>query len=332
LNRRNAVALLASTAVLALRPARAQQKKSVPARIPRIGYLLFSPIGEKPSPERAAFLRGLQDQGYIEGKNIAIEYRSAEWDLDQAPRLARELVDRRVDLIFAPTEELGRQARLATNTIPIVVGAMLDPVGDGIVPSLAHPGGNLTGLSVQSAELATKRLQLLKEVLPKSKRVAMFWDINYASGRAEWTASEKLAREMGITLQLFGVANADDYVKSFAAMAKDRPDALMAVPNTRMSAYRRIIAEFAETNRLPTLFAFSEYVDAGALMSYGPYIPDLFRRAASYVDKIFKGAKPGDLPIEQPVTFELVLNMKTAKAIGLTFPPLILARADRLVE
>ena len=332
MNRRNAVALLACTAVLALRPARAQQQKPVPARIPRIGYLQLSPIGERPSPERAAFLRGLQDLRYIEGKNIAIEYRSAEWDLDQAPRLARELVDRQVDLIFAPTDELGRQARLATNSIPIVVGAMLDPVGEGIVPSLAHPGGNLTGLSVQSAELATKRLQLLKEVLPKSKRVAMLWDINFASGRAEWTASEKLAREMGITLQMFGVANADDYVKSFAAMAKDRPDALMAVPNTRMSAYRKIIAEFAETNRLPTLFAFSEYVDAGALMSYGPYIPDLFRRAASYVDKIFKGAKPGDLPIEQPVTFELVLNMKTAKAIGLTFPPVILARADRLVE
>jgi len=327
--RRTVLLLAAATACTAGRLS-AQPKPT--ARGPRIGYLLLTPMTDKPSPERAAFLKGLQELGYVEGKNFVIEYRSADWDREQLPRLAREFADSRVDLMFAPTEETGTPAKLASKTIPIVVGAMLDPIGDGFVSRLARPGGNVTGLSVQAPELAGKRLELLKEALPKLRRVALLIDSNYKTGNAEVLVSGKSARGLGVTLRLMETAKAEDYVKAFAALTKDRPDALMAVPNTRMSAYRKIIAEFAEKNRLPTMFDFAEYVEAGGLMSYGPNIPDLFRRAATYVDKILKGAKPGDLPIEQPTTFELVINMKTAKTLGITIPQQLLLRADRVIE
>jgi putative ABC transport system substrate-binding protein len=306
--------------------------QKLPAKVPRIGYLLLSPLTDKPSPERAAFLKGLHELGYVEGKNIVIEYRTADWDHEQLPQVAGEFAKNRVDLMFAPTEEMGIPAKRASKTIPIVIGAMLDPTGDGLVSGLARPGGNVTGLSAQTPELAGKRLQLLIEVLPKLKRVALLIDSNYATGKIERITSEKSARGLGVALRSLEVAKAEDYVKVFAAMTKDRPDALMAVPNTRMSAYRKIIAEFAEKNRLPTMFDFAEYVEAGGLMSYGPNIPDLFRRAATYVDKILKGAKPGDLPIEQPTTFELVINMKTAKTLGITIPQQLLLRADRVIE
>ena len=329
ITRRDFLVALGVGALSAPLPSLAQKP---PAKVPRIGYLLLSPLTDKPSPERAAFLKGLQNLGYVEGKNIVIEYLSADWDREHSSRLAREFAERRVDLMFAPTEEMGIPAKRASKTIPIVVGAMLDPIGGGFVATLARPGGNVTGLSAQSPELAGKRLQLLIEVLPKLKRVALLIDSNDATGKIEALVSEKSARGLGVALQLLETAKAEDYVKAFAAMTKDRPDALMAVPNTRMSAYRKIIAEFAEKNRLPTMFDFAEYVEAGGLMSYGPNIPDLFRRAASYVDKILKGAKPGDLPVEQPTTFELVINMKTAKTLGITIPQQLLVRADRVIE
>jgi putative ABC transport system substrate-binding protein len=293
---------------------------------------LLSPWTDKPSPERAAFLQGLRALGYVEGKNIVIEYRSADWDIEQMPRLAREFAASKVDLIFAPTMETAIPVNQETKAIPIVVGAMLDPFESGLVASLSRPGGNVTGLSLQSPELAGKRLQLLKEFLPKVRRVAVLRDSAVAGLNAQWLATEKIARNMGIALQSINVAKADDYVKAFAAMTKNRPDALTIIEHTRASAYRKIIAEFAEKNRLPTIFGFAEYVEAGGLMSYGPNVPDAFRRAASYVDKILKGAKPGELPVEQPTKFELVINLKIAKVLGITFPPSVLLRVDRMIE
>mgnify|MGYP001382619285 CR=1 FL=1 len=312
----------------AISAARAQ----TPAKIPRIGYLLLTPMTDQPSAERVAFLKGLQVLGYVEGKNISIEYRSADWDIEQVPRLTREFVTAKVDLIFAPTVEIALQANQETKAIPIVVGAMLDPFGSGLITSLRRPGGNVTGLSLQSPELAGKRLQLLKELVPKIKRVVVLRDPGLPASNVQWLAIEKIARNIGITLQSMNVAKADDYVKAFAAMTKKRPDALTVIDNVRMSAYRKIIAEFAVKNRVPTVFGFAEHVEAGGLMSYGPNVPDVFRRSAAYVDKILKGAKPGNLPVEQPTKFELVINLKTAKALGITIPPSVLLRVDRMIE
>jgi putative ABC transport system substrate-binding protein len=301
-------------------------------KMARVGYLLLQPLTDKPSAERAALMQGLKDLGYVEDKNIVIEYRSAHWDMENVPRLAREFIDAKVDLIFAPTIEVGIAARQETTTFPIVVGAMLDPFGSGVVASLARPGGNVTGLSLQSPELAGKRLELLKEILPKIRRVAVLRDASLALADVQWSALEKSARILDITLRSLNVAKADDYVKAFAAMAKDRPDALTVVDNVRMSAYRKIITEFTAKHRLPSVFGFAEFVEAGGLFSSGPNVPDVFRRSAAYVDKILKGAKPGDLPIEQPTKFELAINLKTAKALGIKVPPSVMVRAERVIE
>jgi putative ABC transport system substrate-binding protein len=300
--------------------------------VARIGYLVLQHLTDKPSTERVAFLQGLQDLGYIDGKNIIIEYRSAEWDMEQVPRLVREFMASKVNVIFAPTVELGITAKQETSTFPIVVGAMLDPFGSGMVASLARPGGNVTGMSLQSPELAGKRLELLKEVLPKIRRVAVLRDAGLPLADVQWSAFDKPARDLGITLRSLNVASADDYVKAFAALTKDRPDAIIAIDNIRMSAYRKIIAEFTLKNRLPSIFGFSAYVEAGGLMSYGANVPDVFRRSAAYVDKILKGAKPGDLPIQQPTKFELVINLKVAKSLGIKFPQSVMLRADRMIE
>jgi len=302
-------------------------------RIPRIGYLLLAPRSDKPSLERDEFLKGLQELGYIEGKTIFIEYRSADWDMEQIPRAARELVASGVNLIFAPTETESVVIRQVTTTIPIVGAVTLDPVGAGLASSLARPGANFTGLSGQAPELAAKRLTLLKEVLPNLKRAVMLGAApTSATDKAELLANERTAREIGVALQLMEVSSADDYVKAFTSITKLRPDALIAIPGNRMWAFREIIAGFAQENRLPTVFAFAGYVDAGGLMSYGPNLPDLFRRSAGYVDRILRGAKPGDLPIEQPTKFEFVINLITARKLGLRIPQSILLRADRIIE
>ncbi len=322
---RRAFLSLASVLVASPVPVRAQ-------RIPRVGYLSLAPRSDKPSPERDAFLKGLRDLGYIEGKNIFIEYRFADWDAGQIQRVARELAESRVDLIFAPSEQEGSAIKQVTKTIPIVAAVTFDPVGEGLVSSLARPGANFTGLSAQGPELAAKRLRLLKEVLPKLKRaVVLSTPTTSPTGNDEWLATERSAREIGVALQLLEVSAADDYVKAFASITKLRPDALIAVSTIRMWAFREIIAEFAQENRLPTVFQFAEYVEAGGLMSYGPNIPDLFRRAAGYVDRILKGAKPGDLPIEQPTKVELVVNLKTARTLGLKIPQPVLLFADRII-
>ena len=303
-----------------------------PRKVPRIGYLVLPPLLEKPSPERAAFLDALSELGYVEGKTVSIEYRSAGWNAELLPDLAEELVRLNVDAIVTggggATAEAARQA---TKTIPIVVAASADPVGLGLVASLARPGGNITGTSLMAPELGSKRLELLKETVPKISRVAVLWHPRGA-GRLEWQQTEAAARRLGVTLQSYEVRNADDVARALEAMTKKRPDAVIMFFDPLTSGYRVIISDFALKNRLPTIFGSREFAAAGGLMSYGPNIPELFRRAAVYVDKILKGAKPRDLPIEQPTKFELIVNLKTAKALGLTIPPSVLIRADQVVQ
>ncbi|OGL05435.1 MAG: hypothetical protein A3I03_15520 [Candidatus Rokubacteria bacterium RIFCSPLOWO2_02_FULL_68_19] len=303
-----------------------------PRKVPRIGYLVLAPLLEKPSPERAAFLEALSELGYVEGKTVSIEYRSAGWNAELLPDLAEELVRLNVDAIVTggggATAEAARQA---TKTIPIVVAASADPVGLGLVASLARPGGNITGTSLMAPELGSKRLELLKETVPKISRVAVLWHPRGA-GRLEWQQTEAAARRLGVTLQSYEVRNADDVARALEAMTQKRPDAVIMFFDPLTSGYRVIISDFALKNRLPTIFGSREFAAAGGLMSYGPNIPELFRRAAVYVDKILKGAKPRDLPIEQPTKFELIVNLKTAKALGLTIPPSVLIRADQVVQ
>jgi len=222
-------------------------------------------------------------------------------------------------------------ARQASKTIPIVVAASADPVGIGLVASLARPGGNITGTSLMAPELGSKRLELLKEAVPRISRVAVLWHPRGA-GRLEWQQTEAAARRLGVALQSYEVRNADDLARALEGMSRQRPDAVIMFFDPLTSGYRVIISDFALKNRLPTIFGAREFAAAGGLMSYGPNIPELFRRAAVYVDKILKGAKPGDLPIEQPTKFELIVNLKTAKALGLTIPPSVLIRADQVVQ
>ena len=303
-----------------------------PRKVPRIGYLVLAPLLEKPSPERAAFLEALSELGYVDGKTVSIEYRSAGWNAELLPDLAEELVRLNVDAIVTggggATAEAARQA---TKTIPIVVAASADPVGLGLVASLARPGGNITGTSLMAPELGSKRLELLKETVPKISRVAVLWHPRGA-GRLEWQQTEAAARRLGVTLQSYEVRNADDVARALEAMTQKRPDAVIMFFDPLTSGYRVIISDFALKNRLPTIFGAREFAAAGGLMSYGPNIPELFRRAAVYVDKILKGAKPRDLPVEQPTKFELIVNLKTAKALGLTIPPSVLIRADQVVQ
>jgi len=257
-----------------------------PAKIPRIGYLVLAPLAEKPSPERAAFLEGLRELGYVEGKTVAIEYRSAGWNAELLPDLAEELVRLKVDVI---------------------------------VTSLMAP------------ELGSKRLELLKEAVPRISRVAVLWHPRGA-GRLEWQQTEAAARRLGVALQSYEVRNADDLARTLEGMSRQRPDAVIMFFDPLTSGYRVIISDFALKNRLPTICGAREFAAAGGLMSYGPNIPELFRRAAVYVDKILKGSRPGELPIEQPTKFELIVNLKTAKALGLTIPPSVLIRADQVVQ
>ena len=314
---------------LVLAPLAAAQQ---PTKLPRIGYIVLSPMSETPSPERAAFLTGLRELGWIEGKTIAIEYRSAKWNVELLEDLAEDLVRMKVDVIVtagggAPL----RAAKQATSTIPIVMARSVDPVAEGLVATLARPGGNVTGVSFMIPELGSKRLELLKEVAPRVTRLAVLW--NPATGSdLELRATRAAASKLGVTLKLMDVRNADDLMRVFATLEKERPDALTMFFDELTTGYRELVGDFAKKHRLPTVFGAKEFAEAGGLMSYAPNVPEAFRRAASYVDKILKGAKPGDLPIEQPTKFELVVNVKTARALGLTIPPSLLLRADQVIE
>ena len=298
-----------------------------PAKIPRLGYLVVAPLSETPSPERAAFLAGLRELGWIEGKTITIEYRSAKWNIED---LAEELVRMEVDIIVAAGSGAPLSAaRRATSKIPIVMTLASDPVGAGLVKSLARPGGNVTGGSSMMPELGSKRLELLKEVVPRVAHLAVLWT---PAATFELRATRAAAHKLGLTLKLMEVRNADDLARAFAVLEKQRPDALTMLFDALTTGYRGLVADFAKKHKLPTVFGAREFAEAGGLMSYAPDIAEGFRRAAIYADKILKGAKPADLPVEQPTKFELVINLKTAKALGLTIPQTLLLRADHVIE
>ncbi|HEV8341447.1 MAG TPA: ABC transporter substrate-binding protein [Candidatus Binatia bacterium] len=306
-------------------PAEAQQ----PAKVFRIGYL-SSTSSESQKSRRAAFQQGLRDLGYVEGKNIIIEYRYAEQKYERLPELVGELVRLNVDVLVAAGAPAAHAAKSATKTIPIVMQSG-DPVGTGLVASLGRPGGNITGLSDFTVGVVTKRLELLKEVVPSVSRVAVLWNPTNPTNPVTLKETQTVAPTLGVTLLPLEVKEADDIDRAFTVIKKERPGALIVFGGVLTTQTRRIV-ELAVKSKLPAIHSVSEAVDAGGLMSYGTNFDDLFRRVATYVDKILKGAKPADLPVEQPTKFELVINLKTAKQIGLTIPPNVLARADKVIK
>jgi putative ABC transport system substrate-binding protein len=320
--------LLAMFLLATVSPATAQQSK----KIAKIGYLAPS------TPAAAAhlveaFRQGLRELGYVEGKTFVLEIRYGEGRAERIPELARELVGLKLDVIVTPTDVTIAAVKRETQTIPIVMGNSTDPVGTGFVASLAHPGGNITGLSSISPELSGKRLELLKEVVPGVSRVAFLWNPDVRGAVLDYKETEGAAGSLRVQLQSVEVVRAEDFDRAFSAVTKERAQALiMPAANPLGFANRGQIATFAQKNRLPSIYAQREYVDAGGLMSYGPSTPDMHRRAATYVDKILKGTKPADLPVEQPMKFEFVINLKTAKQIGVTIPPELLARADTVIK
>jgi len=302
------------------------------AKVYRIGVLLGgSPTNVLQVQE--AFRQGLRDLGYVEGRNISIEWHFAEGRLDRMPALAGELVRVKVDVIFAPGTAAAQASMKATATIPIVIATAGNPVGDRLVGSLARPGGNVTGLTMFAGpELGGKYLQLLKEAAPGVSRVAVLWNPLTPPEAAVLKEVETAARAFGLEVQPVSVRRPEEIEDAFAAMSRARADGLIVMPDALFLNLRVRLADLVGKARLPAMYGFRENVEAGGLMSYGTSLPDLIRRAAGYVDKILKGAKPADLPVEQPTKFELVVNLKTAKALGLTIPQSLLVRADEIIQ
>jgi len=330
MERRTFMATLAGGLLALPLAAEAQQA----AKAARIGYLAS---GGDPgaSPTGRAFLQGLRDLGYVEGRNVVIEYRFAEEKLERLPALAAELVALKVDVIVAPNTPAALAAKQATRTIPIVFSFAADPLTSGLVTSLARPGGNVTGLSLLGPELVGKCLELLKETVPRVSRVAYLWQPGALDERQEkdrLKRAEVAARALGMQLQFVGARGPEDFDRAFTDMTRARAGALTVLGGAMLFTERRRLVDLAAKNRLPAMYSWREFVDAGGLMAYGPNLTDSQRRAATYVDKILKGAKPGDLPVEQPTKFELVINLKTAKALGLTIPPSVLGRADEVIQ
>jgi putative tryptophan/tyrosine transport system substrate-binding protein len=303
-----------------------------PTKVPRIGHLNAASLSVT-AARAEAFRQGLRELGYIEGKNIVIEWRSGEGKEDRVPALAAELVRLKVDVIVTSGPIPTRSAKEATVTIPIVMAQDSDPVGNGFVASLARPGGNITGLSTLAPEISGKRLELLKEIVPRLSRLAVL-GFSSQPGNAQLVKETELAAgAFGVRLQYLDVLSPKDTETAFRAAGNGRADAvLMLVPGPIVGAHRTEIADLAVKNRLPVIYHSSVYVEARGLMSYGVRFIDLDRRAATYVDKILKGRKPADLPVEQPIKFEFIVNLKAARQIGLTIPPNVLARADRVIK
>jgi ABC-type uncharacterized transport system substrate-binding protein len=298
-------------------------------KVPRIGVLI---LGAPPNANLDAFIQGLRELGYIEGKNLLIDYRFAEGRAERLPELATELVRLKVDAIFTAGTPAIFALKQATKTIPVVFFSTSDPVGTGVVASLAHPGGNITGISVLASDLWPKRLELLKEIFPKLTRVAMLWNKGNAGMALEAKATQEVAGPLGVALQDRAVKDPNELDTVFALMIKDRPDGFLALMDPVLNSYQKRILDFLAQNRLPAIFENRNWVEAGGLISYGANYADAHRRAATLIDKVLKGAKPADLPVEQPTKFELVINLKTAKQIGLTIPPNVLARADKVIR
>jgi len=300
-------------------------------KVPRIGVLSTNSQASV-STHVEAFRQGLRERGYVEGQNVVIEYRYGDGNLDRLPKLAAELVALNVDLIVTGGTSPTRAVQQASKTVPIVMTIVGDPIASGFIASLAKPGGNITGLT-QLAALGGKRLELLKEAFPKVSRVAVLLDPASSAQGAIGPDTRMTAEVLGVKLLSLELRGPNpDFEGAFRTAMRERVGALLVAAGAALALHSKRVVDLAAKNRLPAMYASSEFVDIGALMSYGPSIPDLFRRAATYVDKILKGVKPADLPVEQPTKFELVINLKTAKALGLTIPPSVLARADRVIE
>ena len=307
--------------------AQAQQ----PGKVPRIGFLVASNSSAN-SDRIAAFRDGLRELGYMEGKNIIVEYRQAEGKLESLPKLAAELVGRHVDVIVTAGPADTRAAKNATSTVPVVMTFDNDPVGNGFVASLARPGGNITGLSTLAPELSGKQLELLKEIVPKLSRAAVFGNSRNPGNAVAVREIELAGETLKVKLQKLDVVDPKDVKVAFRTASKERDEAVLVLGSPLINAHRAQIVDLAARNRLPAIYYTAEMVEAGGLMAYGVNRNDLARRAAAYVDKILKGAKPADLPVEQPTKFELIINLNAAKQIGLTIPLTVLARADRVIR
>jgi putative ABC transport system substrate-binding protein len=301
------------------------------AKIPRIGFLMAS-LPSADSARIEAFRQGLRELGYVEGNNIIIEYRSADGKTDRVPGLAVELVRLKVDIIVTAGPLPTRAAKDATTTIPIVMAQDPDPVSNGFVASLARPGGNITGLSTLRPEISGKQLELLKEIIPRLSRVAVFGTSTIPGNAQQLREVELAAKAFGIKLQYLDVLRSKDIEIAFREASKLRIDAVLVLNGPIINSQRTQVVELAAKSRLPAIYYTAEYVEVGGLMSYGTSFTDLFRRAATYVDKILKGRKPVDLPVEQPMKFEFIVNLKAAKQIGLTIPPNVLVRADKVIR
>lgn len=320
--------LLATVLLTTVSPAEAQQVK----RVFKIGYLTNDSVAVD-MPRRNAFRQGLRDLGYVEGQSIVIEYRVGEGHIEKLAELAGELVRLKVEVIFAFTTTAAQAAKNASQEIPIVMGASGDPVALGFAASLARPGGNITGLVTNAgAEIYGKQLELIKESVPKATRVAVLSNPANVQSLLQLKETRAAAPGLGVTLLAFEAKEPQDIDDAFAAMKKERAGALTVLPDPMLLAQRQRIADLAATHRLPAIYGIPEHVEAGGLMAYAANRLDIFRRAATYVDKILKGARPADLPVEQPIKFEFIVNLKAAKAIGLTIPPNVLVRADKVIR
>ena len=327
MNRRDTVLGLLALGAAPL-AAQGQQAK----KIARIG--VFYPGNPTSTADFLEALRqGLRELGYVEGKTFVLELRYGEGRAERVAEAARELVGLKVDVIVAPTDQVIAAVKRETRTIPIVMVSSTDPVGTGFVASLARPGGNVTGLSINSAELSGKRLELLREVVPGLSRVGFLWNPGVLGSVFDYKETEAAARSLRLQLQSVEVSRTEDLDRAFLILTEQRAQALIVLePSPVVNTNRGRIVSLAQRNRLPSMSSGKGMVDAGGLMSYGPSAADRYRRAATYVDKILKGAKPADLPVEQPTTFELVINLKTAKSLGITVPQSVLIRADRVIE
>jgi putative tryptophan/tyrosine transport system substrate-binding protein len=316
------------TLILSLLAAPFAARAQAPAKVARIGWLASGSPPSEVNRQQSPFLQGLRELGWVEGQNLLIEYRWAKGNHERLPALAAELVQLRVDILVAGDSRVIAAARHATNTIPIVMTISGDPVAAGFIESLARPGGNITGLTTMAPELVGKRLELLKEAVPGVSRVAVLGE----SRQYEWSALAEAAQALGLQLYPIRVDSPDEFAPAFAAAVREQADALLVLPSPLTNRSMRRIVDLAVQNRLPTMYGLKEYVQVGGLMAYGWSVPALFHRAAAYVDKILKGAQPADLPVERPLTFELVINLKTAEALGLTLPPLLLYQAAEIIR
>ena len=301
-----------------------------PKKVPRIGFLSVTSSGQDPRLE--AFRQGLREMGYVEGKNFTLEYRSAEGKFDRLPALAAELIRLNVDVIVTQGTPAAAAAKNATSTIPIIVSGGTDPVATGLVSSLARPGGNITGVTIMNEELAGKRLELLKETSPKVSRIGVLWNSANPGAAVVFKQTQSAAQELRLSLQSLEVQTVNDLQGAFEAATRSGVNGLALLATSPITDHLKLVADLAVKNRLPSIYDRSDFVEAGGLMSYGPNVPDMSRRAAIYVDKVLKGANPGDLPVERPTKFELVINLKTAKALGLTIPPVVMMRAEKVIK